>query len=314
MSNTQNAVSIFNFENQQVDVLTDEQGNPWFIGKQVATILGYTVTDQAIRYHVDEEDKKTLTIDEIQTLQIKGFASPRGLTIINESGLYSLILKSQLPSAKKFKRWVTSEVLPSIRKTGSYTNPKANQFFIAGIHGYIADNGVAMFDVREVAKALNLICPQRKSKPPRWNRIAEILNNVEGLTDKDFCKQCDYITEKAFAGLVLTMKSKLARNLRETLFDDIIPQLQNRKGYYQQVDSEYLNNGNITLDFNQPKFTMLQVIRDIGTMADEIQEIFESTHAEALEKAIDLKEKELNIDLDTLRDLIPIDTGDDDDI
>ena len=93
MTNTQNAVSIFNFENQQVDVLIIES-NPWFIGKQVATILGYTVTDQAIRYHVDEEDKKTLTIDEIQTLQIKGFASPRGLTIINESGLYSLILKS----------------------------------------------------------------------------------------------------------------------------------------------------------------------------------------------------------------------------
>ena len=292
-------------------------GNPWFIGQQVTNVLGYENGSRDINRHVDEDDRKVLSIEEIQKYQIGSFASPRGLTIINESGLYSLILKSQLPSAKKFKRWVTSEVLPSIRKTGSYTNPKANQFFIAGIHGYIADNGVAMFDVREVAKALNLTKPDRKNRPLRWARIQEILDKVEGLTEDDFTKYGDYISEKAFAGLVLIMKSKYAKRLRLVLSNEIIPQLQNREGYYQQVSTEMLNEGNTTLNFDQhqqSKSTMLQAVIDIGKMADRLQEVFESTRAEALEKAIDLKEKELDIDLDTLRDLIPIDAGDDEDI
>lgn len=85
---------------------------PWFVGKDVAIILGYKDSDQAIRKHVDEEDKLNR--------QIKGLGQSRNMKVINESGLYSLILSSKLPSAKKFKRWVTSEVLPVIRRTGGY--------------------------------------------------------------------------------------------------------------------------------------------------------------------------------------------------
>lgn len=85
---------------------------PWFVGKDVAIILGYKDSDQAIRKHVDEEDKLNR--------QIKGLGQSRNMKVINESGLYSLILSSKLPSAKKFKRWVTSEVLPAIRRTGGY--------------------------------------------------------------------------------------------------------------------------------------------------------------------------------------------------
>ena len=87
-------------------------GEPWFVGKDVAEALGYTRAADAIRAHVDEEDKG---VGEMQT--------PGGrqkITIINESGLYSLILSSKLPSAKEFKRWVTHDVLPAIRKTGGY--------------------------------------------------------------------------------------------------------------------------------------------------------------------------------------------------
>ena len=90
-----------------------KDGEPYFVGKDVADILGYADTDQAIRKHVDEEDKLTR--------RFNGSGQNREMTIINESGLYSLILSSKLPAAKKFKRWVTSEVLPSIRKKGSYT-------------------------------------------------------------------------------------------------------------------------------------------------------------------------------------------------
>lgn len=103
---------IFNFEKNEVRtfLVNDE---PYFVGKDVASVLGYSNTPKAIRDHVDEEDKT-----QNDSFTVNGTA----LMLINESGLYSLILKSKLPNARKFKRWVTSEVLPTIRKTGSYTN------------------------------------------------------------------------------------------------------------------------------------------------------------------------------------------------
>lgn len=79
---------------------------PWFVGKDVAVALGYADTFGALKKHVETDDK--------QNCQNSSFESPRGMTIINESGLYSLILSSKLESAKKFKHWVTSEVLPDI--------------------------------------------------------------------------------------------------------------------------------------------------------------------------------------------------------
>ena len=88
------------------------EDEPCLVGKDVAQALGYTDTDQALRRHVDDEDKLTRNFD--------GSGQNRGMTIINESGLYSLVLSSKLPTARKFRRWVTSEVLPSIRKTGGY--------------------------------------------------------------------------------------------------------------------------------------------------------------------------------------------------
>ena len=91
-------------------------GEYYFVGKDIAEILGYSNTKDAIAVHVDEEDKRIIQRSENTTLEIPN----RGLTIINESGFYSLALSSKLPTAKKFKRWVTSEVLPSIRQTGNY--------------------------------------------------------------------------------------------------------------------------------------------------------------------------------------------------
>ena len=90
----------------------DKQQNVWFLGKDVANILGYSDTNQAIRKHVDEEDKYKGAVETTGGLQQSFF--------INESGFYSLVLSSKLETAKKFKKWVTSEVLPSIRKYGQY--------------------------------------------------------------------------------------------------------------------------------------------------------------------------------------------------
>ena len=116
-----NEIQTFKFVDDKVSSLVrtvEIDSEPWFVGKDVAFILGYGDTDQAIRKHVDSEDKLTRQFD--------GSGQNRKMTIINESGLYSLILSSKLPTAKRFKHWVTSEVLPAIRKHGAYmTDAKA---------------------------------------------------------------------------------------------------------------------------------------------------------------------------------------------
>lgn len=107
-----NNLQIFNSPEFGQVRIVQQNGEPWFVGKDVAEILGYQNGSRDINRHVDEDDR--------QNYQNGTFESNRGLTIINESGLYSLILSSKMPKAKEFKRWVTSEVLPAIRKHGAY--------------------------------------------------------------------------------------------------------------------------------------------------------------------------------------------------
>ena len=126
------------FTNEQFGSLRTAKINnePWFVGKDVADALGYKNTKDALINHVSDDDKRIVQRSEIATFEnnIPKEALPvnfvsadipnRGLTFINESGLYSLIMSSKLPSAKQFKHWVTSEVLPSIRKNGAYLTDK----------------------------------------------------------------------------------------------------------------------------------------------------------------------------------------------
>lgn len=110
-----NELQIFNFDSNEVrTVVVNEE--PYFVGKDVAEVLGYTNTRDALNRHVDDEDKKNLTSRNTTLENLPN----RGLTAVNESGLYGLIFSSKLDSAKRFKRWVTSEVLPAIRKHGIY--------------------------------------------------------------------------------------------------------------------------------------------------------------------------------------------------
>lgn len=131
-----NELQIFkNEEFGEVRTVTIDNG-PWFVGKDVAGALGYSNTKDALINHVTVEDKRILQRSEIATIEnhlpkevlpvnfVSGDIPNRGLTIINESGLYALIFGSKLESAKRFKHWVTSEVLPALRKTGSYKMPK----------------------------------------------------------------------------------------------------------------------------------------------------------------------------------------------
>ena len=108
----ENEVRVWNYESSEVRTV-QVNGEPWFVGKDVADILGYQNGSRDINRHVEEEDRcKIMIFDGRQDKET---------IVINESGLYSLILSSNLPNAKQFKRWVTNEVLPSIRKHGSYS-------------------------------------------------------------------------------------------------------------------------------------------------------------------------------------------------
>ena len=106
-----NELQVFSFESNSVRAL-ERDGQAWFVAKDAAKTLGYKNPRDAISKHVDEEDKEVAKCDTL--------GGKQDIAIINESGLYSLVLSSKLPSAKKFKRWVTSEVLPALRKTGQY--------------------------------------------------------------------------------------------------------------------------------------------------------------------------------------------------
>ena len=106
------------FENPEFGKVrtVDLDGEPWLVGKDVADVLGYQNGSRDINRHVDDEDRRIISLND--------GTQDRNVIIINESGLYSLVLSSKLPTARKFRRWVTSEVLPSIRKTGGYNLPR----------------------------------------------------------------------------------------------------------------------------------------------------------------------------------------------
>ena len=127
-----------------VRTIIDEQGEAWFVGKDITKILGYKNHSEALLEHVDTDDRKCLKFkaysqksnslnnNELQNIRVINLHNISELWqgndfsdkwVVNESGLYSLIISSKLPAAKQFKRWITSEVLPSIRKTGSYSLP-----------------------------------------------------------------------------------------------------------------------------------------------------------------------------------------------
>lgn len=128
---------------------------PWFVGKDVAEVLGYSNPRDALKKHVDSEDKGVANCDTL--------GGSQELTIINESGLYSLILSSKLPTAKEFKRWVTSEVLPSIRKHGAYMTANTLEQALLS-PDYLIRLATALKNEQEQRKLLEEKNEQQRSK------------------------------------------------------------------------------------------------------------------------------------------------------
>ncbi|MCK8628167.1 BRO family protein [Fructobacillus cardui] len=205
-----NEVKAFNFESNEVrTVLIDNE--PWFVGKDVATTLGYKRTADAISSHVDEDDKlgRRFT-DSGQT---------REMVMINESGVYALIFGSKLNSAKRFKKWVTSEVLPSIRKTGSYSVQPMDDFdkiaLIAQgttklkeqVHGietkvdtYIENQVITATDSNAIARAVSKRVHQygalhhidRDECGPLFKDLNRQIKEVTGAGNRSRIKSKDY--------------------------------------------------------------------------------------------------------------------------
>ncbi|QUM62101.1 phage antirepressor [Enterococcus faecium] len=165
-------LQIFAFEEKEEirTLLINEE--PYFVGKDVAEVLGYQNGSRDVNRHVDEEDKLTH--------QISASGQNRNMTIINESGLYSLILKSKLPSAKKFKRWVTSEVLPQIRKHGMYATDE------------LLNNPDLLIEVATKLKeerTLRLVAEQKAAEmQPKADYYDRILNNKGLVTVSTIAK------------------------------------------------------------------------------------------------------------------------------
>jgi|GEM_PF-2644750 len=124
------ALQTFSFQSHQLTVITDEHGASWFIAKEVAGILEYSDAF---------EMTKKLDEDEVQNLRIAGFGN-RGVNVINESGLWSSVLRSTKPEAKTVKKWLTSEVLPAIHKTGSYNAPNTEAQKLMEIKDQLLDS------------------------------------------------------------------------------------------------------------------------------------------------------------------------------
>ncbi|MCW8106125.1 phage antirepressor [Lactobacillus mulieris] len=187
-------LQIFNFNGTDIRTLTIDN-EPYFVGKDVAEVLGYKKPENAVANHVDEEDKTTTLI------QGTGSNYKSKTVIVNESGLYSLIISSKLPTAKKFKRWVTSEVLPAIRKHGGYlTDEKIEEAL------YNPDTLIKLATQLKEEREGRLIAEQQVAElKPKASYLDEILANKELITVSVIAK--DY-------GMSAMQFNKLLHNLK----------------------------------------------------------------------------------------------------
>ena len=160
------------FKNEQfgeIRTMVDEKGEPWFVGTDVAKMLGYNQSDKAILRHTDEDDRMKCTVTD-------NLGRGQSTFVINESGLYSLVLASKLPQAKAFKRWVTAEVLPQIRKTGGYIPLKDQE-------------GRELSDLEIMCRAMEIMQKSIEQKEqlianlqPKAEYCDEVLDSVDCLT------------------------------------------------------------------------------------------------------------------------------------
>ena len=214
-----NELQIFNNKEFGEIRTLEMNGEPWLLGKDVAEILKYTNTPKALRDHVDDEDKLT------ERIVLSG--QNRLAVFINESGLYSLIMSSKLPTAKQFKRWVTSEVLPTIRKHGAYmTDQKA--YDITHNPNSLAD---LLLQAGEQLKQKDLIIQEMKPKAVFADAVATSKNSILIGELAKILKQNGYntgqnremyiINESGLYSLIMSSKLPTAKQFKRWVTSDI---------------------------------------------------------------------------------------------
>ena len=191
---------IFNFKGQEVRTVTINN-EPYFVGKDVANILGYERPTKAIQDHVDDEDKDAIPIQD-------SIGRKQNTPIINESGLYSLILSSKLPQAKEFKRWVTSEVLPTIRKHGAYlTDSKIEEVLLSP--DTIINLATQLKEEREARKQLQIVNSQlavdNQIMQPKAQYFDDLVERNLLTNFRDTAKMLK-VKEREFIGWLLDKK------------------------------------------------------------------------------------------------------------
>ena len=187
---------IRTFKNEQfgrIRTMVDEKGEPWFVGTDVAKMLGYNQSDKAILRHTDEDDRMKCTVTD-------NLGRGQNTFVINESGLYSLILASKLPQAKAFKHWVTAEVLPQIRQTGGYIPLKDK-------------DGRELSDLEIMCRAMMIMKKSIEQKEqlianlqPKADYVDEVLDSVDCLTMTQVAK-----------GLGMTVHDLTTRLLQDSI-------------------------------------------------------------------------------------------------
>ena len=207
--------------------------DPWFVGREVAEKLGYSNPQKAVREHVDDEDKG---MNEMFTPGGK-----QNTIIINESGLYSLILKSKLPEAKQFKRWVTSEVLPSIRKDGGYIS----------ISNEMSDEEImakALVVAQKTIERKNLELQEQKKIILEQQPKVEFYDDVAGSKDAVAMKEVAKVL--GIKGMGRNKMFKFLRD-RKILDRNNMPyQEYVDRGYFRVIEQRYnTNNGDIKITF-----------------------------------------------------------------
>lgn len=220
-------------------------GEPWFVGKDVAEALGYERPTDTVRKRVDDEDRG---ISKMETPSGK-----QEMTIINESGLYTLVLGSKLDSAKRFKRWVTSEVLPAIRKTGSYNKPMTE------------------------AEQIRLLA---KGATELYERVDKVETKIETLENDMPLYGCEieevsqHVRRKAVS--VLGGKDSEAYNdgsIRSLVFSDIYTQLKREYGLvtsYKSIKRKYLADVHEFIDSYELPRALEEQINDMNSQLDMI--------------------------------------------
>lgn len=231
-----NQIQVFSseqFGSVRTMIIDDE---PWFVGKDVAEILGYKDTSDALKRHVDREDKLSRSFTDS--------GQNRTMYIINESGLYSLIFGSKLPEAKSFKHWVTSEVLPSIRKTGGYVSN--DELFIATYLPNVDESTKNLFrlnlqTIRQLNAKVDTQAKKIEADKPKVEFAEQVHDSTNLSSIEDFAKALH--DEDIHIG-----RNKLYKWLRENkyLMHDNVPYQQFiDRGLFAVTESTYSAKGEI---------------------------------------------------------------------